>query len=149
MRWPPAAGCTRSPSANTRCTRSRCWTSVAARPASTPPWWPGPRSCRRSTPAWPVGWPGWVRSAPGWSRHRPRSSRRRCRHWLLGYRAARPRGAADAQSLAAEGLLGPGWSLGGVDVGARLRQIDEVGLVEMRVEEGPGTLVAGRRHAEL
>ena len=38
-------------------------------------------------------------------------------------------------------MLGPGQVLGGIDVVARLRQIDEVDLVEMCVEEGPGTLV--------
>src|SRR3954452_4130758 len=39
--------------------------------------WPAPGGCRRSTPAWPAGWPAPVRSGPGWCSRRRSASRRR------------------------------------------------------------------------
>ena len=52
--------------------------------------WPAPAGCRRSTRAWPAGWPAPARSAPAWcSRRRSASSRR----WRRSPRSpAPPRG---------------------------------------------------------
>ena len=55
--------------------------SAARRPASTSRRWRAPASCRRSTPAWPAGWPAPARSAPGWSRPRSSASQERCVSW--------------------------------------------------------------------
>ena len=76
-RWPPPAGCTRSPSARTPAGRSPSWSSRGRPRASTSPRSAGPASSPRSTPAWPARSPASARSAPAWSPRPPRSSPRR------------------------------------------------------------------------
>ena len=64
----------------------------------------GPGSCRRSTPAWPAGWPAPGRSAPGWSPRRRSSSRRR---WRPSRRPS-PTGVVSGGAVGARRVTGLG-----------------------------------------